>query len=139
MCFKSTGIIQYDPPRGRMKKKTSWWCVINVDREITRYYRWWVYNRYLIELAQPSWDAHISIIRGEQPKPHLKKLWKKYDGQQVEFTYNHNPRQSGDTTGFDRPDCFWFVNVQCALGTQIRKEFELPHNWSLHLTFGRTW
>ena len=38
-----------------------------------------------IDLCQPSWDAHISIIRGEKPPKGLEHLWKKYDGQKVEF------------------------------------------------------
>lgn len=137
--FKSTGKIIYDPYRGNMNKRTDWWCVVNVDREITRYYRWWVKNRYWIDLCQPSWDAHISVIRGEKPKPELMHLWKKYDKQIVEFEYSHEVRRSGDTTGWDRPDCYWFVNVYCPQLIEIRKEFELPHDWNLHLTIGRTW
>ena len=138
MWHTSTGIIRYDPPRGKMKKKTDWWAVVNVDREITRYYRWWVMKEKWIDLCQPSWDAHISIIRGERPKDHLMHLWKKYNGHKVEFRYKHNVRQSGDTTGWDRPDSYWFVEVDCPLLIDIRKELELPHDWKLHLTIGRT-
>ena len=134
-----------------MKRKVNGWCVIDVDREITRYYRWWVDRELLNKtgvqgfgLKQPSWDAHISIIRGEGdikqvPADKLKKLWRKYDGQEVEFFYHHNVRQSGDTTGFDRPDHYWFVNVECALGKQIREELGLPSHWKFHLTIGRTY
>ena len=137
--FTSTGIIQYDPPRGKMKRKTEWWAVANVDKEITRYFRWWVQNRYHIKLAQPSWDAHISIIRGERPPENKIDLWKKYDGQKIEFTYSLEVRQSGDTTGWDRPNHYWFVNVQCPLLKQIRQEFGFKSDWSQHLTIGRTW
>lgn len=138
MWHTGTGIIKYDPFRGGMKKKTTWWAVLNVDKEITRYYRWWVKNRYWIDLCQPSWDAHISIIRGEEPADHLKHLWKKYDGQKVEFKYSHNVRQTGDTTN-DRPDHYWFVDVECPFLMDIRTELERPTNWKLHLTIGRTW
>lgn len=140
MWHKGTGVIQYDPPRGRMKKKTNWWCVINVDKEITRYYRWWIVKQlHVKELCKPSWDAHISVIRGERPPADKIDLWKKYDGQTVEFRYKHFPRRTGDTTGNDRPDSFWFVEVDCPLGIQIRQEFGFPSNWKLHLTVGRTW
>ncbi|WP_205249355.1 hypothetical protein, partial [Escherichia coli] len=77
-----------------------------------------------IELNQPSWDAHLSIIRGEKPKPHLMHLWKKYDGQTVDFRYKHEVRRSGDTTNGDRPDYYWFVEAECEMATTIRKEFE---------------
>lgn len=137
--FTSKGKIIYDPHRGRMKKRTAWWCVVDIDKEITRYYRWWIKQRYWIDLCQPSWDAHISVIRGEKPRPHLQHLWKKYDGQIVEFQYSHNVRQSGDTTGWDRPDHYWFVEIDCPQLVDIRKEFELPYDWKLHLTIGRTW
>jgi hypothetical protein len=141
MWHTGTGIIQYDPRRGKMTKRTKWWCVVgNVDREITRYYRTQVAKRYhLHHMCQPSWDAHISIIRGERPPKHLMHLWKKYEGLQVEFRYKHYPRQSGDTTGNDRPGWYWFVEVDFPLGIQIREEFGFPSNWKLHLTVGRTY
>ncbi len=139
MWHTGYGYIKYDPPRGRMKKKTNWWAVVNIDREITRYYRWWIQKELHVELCKPSWDAHVSIIRGEQPPIELQHLWKKYDGQRVEFKYKHCVRQSGDTTGNDRPDHYWFVEVDCPLLKQIRDEFGFPSNWKQHITVGRTW
>ena len=133
-----TGIIKYDPHRFGMKRKTEWWAIVKIDREITRYYRWWVNNKYWINLHKPSWDAHISIIRGERPKPHLQHLWKKYDGQRIYFTYAHNVRRSGDANS-SQPNYYWFVEVKCPMMTQIRDEFELPSDWNFHITIGRTW
>ena len=155
---KAIGKVVYDPWRGDMKNKTNWWCVLEVDKEITRYYRYWIdktilnpmninndgqkkelAQKYAVEkLCEPSWDAHISILRGEKPEPHLMHLWKKYDGKRVEFQYKHHPRRSGDTT-FDRPENFWFVEVQCPELMLIRKELMRPTHWSLHLTVGRTY
>lgn len=137
--FESKGRIVYDPPRPGMKNRTTWWAVVQIDREITRYYRWWVKNKFHIELCQPSWDAHISIIRGEKPPEDKMHLWKKYDGKVITFQYEHNVRQSGDTTGNDRPDHFWFIDVHCPLLKQIRQEFGFPSNWNQHITIGRTW
>lgn len=122
-----------------MKGRTKWWAVLNVDTEITRYYRWWVKRRYWLDLHKPSWDAHISIIRGEKPKHNLLHLWKKYDGMQVEFSYKHEVRQSGDTTGWDRPSHYWFVDVDCPFLIDIRREMKRPCDWNLHLTIGRTY
>ena len=139
MWFKAKGVIRYDPYRGKMKSNTKWWVVVNTDQEITRYYRWWVHRRYWIELQQPAWGSHVSIIRGEKPADHLMHLWKKYDGHWIEFEYNHNVRQSGDTTGWDRPDCFWFLDVRCEFLNQIRGELGRPTGWKYHLTIGRTY
>ena len=139
MWHTGYGYIKYDPYRGGMKKRTNWWAVVEIDREITRYFRWWVKKEFWIDLKQPSWDAHISIIRGEKPPEHLRHFWKKYDGQRIEFKYKHHVRQSGDTTGNDRPDHYWFVEVDCPLLKQIRDEFGFPSNWKQHITIGRTY
>ncbi len=149
MWHTGTGVIQYDPPRGRMKKKVDWWCVINVDTEITRYYRWWVEKELHVKgLHPPSWDAHISVVRGSndirsydrdfpKPYPNAKELWKKYNGEVVEFQYQHNPQRGKDRVELE--GSFWNVEVLCPRGTAIRKELGLKHDWPLHLTFGRTW
>ncbi len=137
--FTSTGTIIYDPYRPGMKKKTDWWAIVTVDKEITRYFRWWVMKEYWIDLYRPSWDAHISIIRGEKPTPDKMHLWKKYHGQKIEFQYSLNIRQSGDTTEGDRPDHYWFVDVECPMLKQIRDELGRPSNWNQHLTIGRTY
>ena len=121
---KGTGIIKYDPYRHGMKRKTEWWSIVQVDKEITRYYRWWVKNQYWIDLCQPSWDAHISIIRGERPTDRVKHLWKKYHNKQI------HPNQ---------PSYYWFVEVKSPFLTMIRDEMNLPSNWNFHITIGRTW
>ena len=136
---KSKGIIKYDPERGKLKKKPDWWCVVECDEEITKYYRWWVYKETGIKLYKPSWGSHISVIRGEKPWGDLACLWKKYDGLEVEFEYHHFPRISGDTTGWDRPDCYHFIDIKCDSLMMIRREFDYPCNFGLHMTIGRLW
>jgi len=133
------GWIKYDPPRGRMKKKTKWWAIVNVDKEITRYYRWWVMKERWIDLCQPSWNAHISIVRGECPPEDLMHLWKKYDGQRIDFKYKHDVYQGSSTTGNNNPEAYWCVEIDCPKLIEIRKEFGFKHDWKLHLTIGRTW
>lgn len=143
MWYKSKGRLIYDPPRYEMKKRTDWWAVVNVDREITRYYRWWIeknpqaFGLTSIDIKQPSWDAHISVFRGEKPTDDLMHLWNMYNGEMVDFRYSGVVRQSGDTTGWDRPDSYFFVEVDCPRIMQIRQEMNRPTNWKLHLTVGR--
>lgn len=139
MWIEGKGRIIYDPHRGEMKRRTNWWAVVNVDKEITRYYRWWVMREKWIDLCQPSWDAHISIIRGEKPKPQLMHLWKKYHGEQINFRYKHEVYQSGDFYRPDRPKHYWMVDIECPDLLDIRKELELPTHWNLHMTIGRTY
>ena len=129
----STGVIRYDPPRPGLKRNKNWWAIIKIDREITRYYRWWVKKRYWIDLCQPSWDAHISIIRGEKPDADKMHLWKKYEGKLVKFEYSPVIRQADN-----KPE-FWFIDVRCPMLKTIRDEFGKPSNWRGHITVGRTW
>ncbi len=144
MRHKSTARIIYDPRRGDMKSNTDWWCVADVDDEICRYYRWWVWNRYMITLQKPAWGGHISIVRGEYIRERFQPLWKKRAGQKIEFEYSHNVRFTGDTTGGDRPDTFWFVDVWCPTFNDIRKELGLDWKYpdgplfKFHITVGRT-
>jgi len=145
--FRSTGRIVYDPKRGGMKRRTKWWCVLNVDREITRYYRWWVSRRFWGMtamkddwLCQPSWDAHVSIIRGETPRREFRSLWGKYQGEEVEFWYSHNACLAGDRgTRYAEDGDFWFVDVYCPRIDEIRDELGLKTFYKYHLTVGRTY
>ncbi len=146
-----SGRLVYDPVRPGMKNRTKYWAMVLVDREITRYFRWWV-DRELLNITGvegfglnlPSWDAHCSIIRGENdvrgvPPRELNELWGKYRNEVVDFEYSLNVRQSGDTTSWDRPNHYWFVDVRCPRGTEIRKELGLPRDWNFHITIGRTY
>jgi len=141
MWHEGTGTIIYDPYRGGMKNKVNWWCVIEIDKEITRYYRWWVERRYHVKgLCPPAWDAHISVIRGEKPRHDKMDLWKKYHGQTVNFLYEHNPHLAPKRTHrIDEPGRFWLIDVKCDMGKNIRDEFGLPSDWLLHITIGRTY
>lgn len=143
--FKGTGIIQYDPHRGGMKKRTQWWCIANIDREITRYYRWWLDKEILnplnldkAGLDQPSWDGHISIVRGEQPYPDKMHLWKKYQGKKIEFFYEH---VFWYDIGRDnkQPGYFFTVDVQSKQLMDIRLELGYKADWNFHITVGRTY
>ena len=144
--YQGTGKLVYDPRRGDLKKKPHDWCVIEVDREITRYFRYWVDKHVLNPLgldkqglAQPSWNAHISIVRGTLDLRHATNpdAWKKYQGEIVPFDYSPEVRQT--TSKKDGTDDYWFVDVICPRALEIRKELGLRTDYGLHLTIGRTW
>jgi hypothetical protein len=131
---KTTGTIKYDPPRPGMKRKTEGWCVLDIDREITRHLRWWVKTKYHLDLIPPAWDAHVSIFRGEKYASN-KHLWKKYHGKKIEIEYSHFIRQTGDTKpGSHR---FFFVDVKSPFITEMRNEMGLKSDWNQHITFGK--
>ena len=138
--FTSKGIIKYNPYRGS-KSKSEWWAVVDVDTEITRYYRWWVEKNHWIKMYEPSWNAHISIVKGpnDKPKREFEHLWKKYDGKEIEFEYSHEVHRCSNGAKHKKSDVFWIVRVECPFLVEIRKEMDLPHDWNLHLTIGRTY
>jgi hypothetical protein len=132
------GRIIYDPHRGSMKSNTNWWCVIDVDKEITRYYRWWLLKEKHLILHQPAWDAHISVIRGERAVTRNQVLWKKHHGRKVTFQYEHGDIQISKDK--DAPGWFHWIRVNCPVVDQIREELGLIASWKYHhLTIGRTY
>lgn len=133
--YESFGKLCYNPERGK-NQSTSWWLVVDVDKEITRYYRWWVKTEIGILLQQPSWNAHISVIRGAQPPN--PEFWRKYEQKTIGFQIKHEVRQSGDTTGWDRPDNYWFVDVFSEELSHIQQEMGFPAKDKYHITIGRT-
>lgn len=137
--LKGTAKIIYDPYRGEMKRKTRWWCVAPVDREITRYYRWWLTRElHLKRLFAPAWDAHVSIVRGEEPHDSRKELWQHMHGRKIQFEYSPIVRQAGDTTGETADKGHhWFVDVWCDEFLAIREELGLRTHYKFHLTIGR--
>lgn len=135
---RGSGKVVYDPKRGDMKNNTTNWCVIELDREITRYYRWWLQRERHIILQQPAWDAHISIIRGEKLTPEQMKLWKKHQGRKVEFVYEHGDIQISKDK--DAPGHFYWIRVDCPVVDEIRQELGLVASWKYHhITIGRTY
>jgi hypothetical protein len=133
-----TGRIVYDPHRGTMKQGTNWWCVIEIDREITRYYRWWLQKEKHILLQQPAWDAHISVVRGERSVQKNLAQWKKRHGQRVEFKYEHGDIQVSKDK--DAPGWFHWIRVDCPAVDEIREELGLIASWKYHhATIGRTY
>ena len=129
-------MLKYNPRRGK-NQNSDWWLVVEVDPEITRYYRWWAKTSLGILLHAPSWDAHVSVVRGEEPKNRL--AWGKHDNQIIAFNVKPDVRQTGDTTGWDRPDNYWFVDIFSAELSAIKQELGFAPKEKYHITIGRTY
>lgn len=139
--LKGRGKLVYDPKRANKNNATDW-LVLEVDREITRLFRWFI-DRELLNITgvegqgalQPSYDAHISILRGRNdlkkvPRHQRDALWGKYQGRQVDFLYSpHVKVAKGE---------FFFVDVKCPWLLDIRaEEFNLPYDFGFHLTVAK--
>lgn len=160
--FRTTGLIVFDPERGTMKNRIKNWVVINLDHGIADYYRWMFRkNWFRIDpcgrrrpIYQPSWGAHISVVRGERSHrlAHAEqdRRWSEahrlYHGRRVSVSYSNWIRQTGDSTGGDRPDHFWFIDAHCEYVQAIRLDLNLPTRdtasgkpYTSHITIGRTY
>ena len=146
--FISKGKLIYDPIRN-MEKNTKWWCVLEIDEEIARYYRNFVDKEWVLadhstlkrRYLKPPHKAHISIIRGEKPQKNIQD-WNKYKkGKLVSFKYSNKIRQ----TSFhkDGKDYFWFIEAIFPEYNQIRSHFGLPtqrngNEFKGHITIATT-
>jgi hypothetical protein len=132
---KSIGKIIYDPFRAN--KFQPHWCIVEVDKEITRYYRDWLRREQHLILEEPSWNAHVSVVRGEGKQITQPTSWKQYHNTKIQFCYEHgriiskiDPKQPGK---------FYWIEVECPLLVKIRKDLGLPVGWKMHITIGRTY
>ena len=140
---RSVGTIIYDPHRGEMRRRTKNWCIVDVDKSITEYYRWWLKFEKHIHLQLPSWNAHISVVRGERiADDKLRVLWKKHHKRRVTFTYKHvgdfYSTRSKLSDGQD-DGTYYCIDVNCPELDNIRDELGLRTGFKYHLTFGRTY
>lgn len=138
--FYGEGPLIYDPRRPGLKRRKDWWVVVPVDNEIARYYRWWVQRRYHIALCEPSWKAHISVVRGEMPREaSLRALWKKHAGERVRFAYGHNPKLATARVYAADDGQIWFIDAYSDRLCEIRAELGLPTFHKFHISIGKTY
>ena len=101
--------------------------VVELDSDLTAYYRYLIGARqYLIK---PSFGSHITVSVGVDASA--------YHEREVEFEYSHFVRISGDTTGSDRPDSYYFLDVWSDELVDIRTHLGLETNFKFHITIGR--
>lgn len=132
---KARGTVRCSPRReGRDQ---NWWMVLDcTTEEIGRYYRhlyWLEHSKGSDKLAKPYWNAHVTIVRNEEPPN--KDLWWGYSGEKVEFSYLPGVRTNQTD---DRFRSFWWVDVICPRFEEIRVELGLPKNSDgiYHMTIG---
>jgi len=126
--FKAKGTLIYDP-RSDASKFTSWWAKLDVPRSVVQYYQYWVKRELGIHLNTPIWKAHITVMRGEEPRKQW--LWKKYQNKEIEFSYTPDIRMS---------ETYAWIPAQSEQLEQIRTELGLrpQPRVPFHITIGNT-
>lgn len=134
MKHHSVGKLRYSVKRESSDQ--NWWVVLDCDPSIGLYYRhlYKLHHNHCHKLQRPFWDAHITVLRNEEPNDEYKHLWGKYEGEEIEFTYQPGVR---DNYGPERYRSFYWLEVQCPRVAEIREELGLAEpGCDLHLTIG---
>ncbi|UYE98611.1 hypothetical protein XbC2_182 [Xanthomonas phage XbC2] len=130
------GYLEYDPDRKDMKKRTQYWCVLQLPNDLVRYYQYFLRTEKHIYLEMPAWGAHVSIIRGEKPDDEHIHLWKKYHKKKFKFRFFPNIVEVKDKK---QSGSFYVINFECPELSDIRRELGLPVYRDFHITIGRTY
>lgn len=129
--FSTTGKIIYDPNPDK-KKREPYWCIADVEKDITKYYREQFKKKFGIILYKPAFDAHVSVLKGLESKTDkMDTNWGYLEGKEVEIWYD--------------PNIYWnekhvWLNTYCQDYFDIREYYDVPE-WNTkdfsHLTIGK--
>ena len=134
--FTIRGKITFDPEdktnkhtrQGVWKKA----AIVLLYCDTYKYYAWFLEKRFNITLQRPLRFTHFTIINDrittKEDLVKYEECKKKWDGKEVEFTYNPEYRTNGKH--------FWF-RIYSEDALQIRKDAGLgKYEHGLHLTVG---
>lgn len=136
ILLQGKGKLIYDPPRPGFKKLKDNWSILTVNPELTRYYRWWMKFEKHVDLCEPSWGSHISVTRSPKLPKDKQALWKKYQGEIVDYEYSNIIKKAKDSKN---PGHFYFIEVWSKRLDEIRNELGLPYHPKYHITIGRNY
>lgn len=130
---KAKGKLVYEPERPGIKKEsrnTPWWIIVEFKGgQMSDYYSWWMKKLYGVPLQKPVWGNHVTILDGrKEVDPKYRHVWKKYNGQIIDFEYN---------VALEQHWKFISLPVRCEFFDVIRKELGFFNSHPYHMTVGR--
>lgn len=129
--FDCQGYLKYSPKRLGDHVSPNWWLTAQYDNEVAKYFRK-LYELSVwrtAKLMKPAWDAHVTIIRNEEPPLHNQSRWEMWPGQWVWTRVYLEPETNGEY--------YWFP-VYCPAANVLRRELGLgTPSIPYHLSFGR--
>jgi len=130
MLHQSTGTLQYNDIAAPTSLK------VLVDPQIVDYYRT-LLPKY-IKINPQKYAPHISVIRNTILAP--TELWGKYEGEQVQFCYEHQIYYGGAYVWLD---CYStrLEEIMTELGLELSYELNQPikgFKRIFHTTIGNT-
>ncbi len=127
--LSSIGTINYEPSRPSEKFSNEKICVIDTDEELSAFYRWmWTKEHPSKPLLKPSWEAHISIMRGQRIL-NDDIPWKYRNGQIITFKYSPEIKHDGEH--------IW-IDTFCEEFFELRQHYNVPIRFNTgHITIGK--
>jgi len=105
------------------------WVSIHAGKDLSKYYIWLCHTRLKsrFKIVRPTWDAHVSLVRGELPFE--SSYGKQLDNMPIELEYEHEIYRAG------RHFC---MNVTCPKANALRVALGLSSEplAPFHLTIG---
>lgn len=127
-AHSAVSTLVFDPVE-KHRVSEPWWLIAVTDNEIAKYYASQVNKQFGIKLDPPSWGAHVSVLRGQEPSTPTKD-WAAQNGEKVVFKYTHDIYTNGE---------HWWLNVYSDRFAEIRSTYGFPEGKRhYHLTIGRT-
>lgn len=128
--IKDKANFHYDFGKLNYSDDTGWitlWC----NESIIKYYNYWIQRALHVKLNKPLYGAHITVIAGKYEDMREHDCWKKYDGEEIKYYYDHDVKCDNG---------YYWLHIECPRLTEIRNEFglsDLP-KYYFHLTIGNT-
>jgi hypothetical protein len=112
---------------------------IVTDKDLCKYYQWFIFREYNVKTQLPAHGAHITIVNPKIHKHEDLNLVIDYHGREVEFFYD--PEKL-----YISPVNYW-LPAQCSIDHEIKWLLAVENNysarndikyWGLHLTIANT-
>lgn len=116
---------------GHICYRDDWHIYLNCDHELGKYLRklYSLARRNVEKLGRPSRNEHITVVSNYEKNENFELLWRKYEGDKVNFILILEPQTNGNA--------FWFPVISQQLNN-LRIELGLPEikNPRLHFCCG---
>jgi len=99
---------------GQLTYHDGWRSVLDIDEGLAEYYRNQIPRT--IAFNKPFYNSHITVVRGKYETPINKDIWGKYEGDIIEFKYDHSLRID---------ETYIWIKVECKRLESIRLELGL--------------
>ena len=114
--LSTAATVKYDPRNMRTRAR-KWYAIAHVDRQLVRYYQWWIWREFRIKITDSAWKPHATLIRGEKPRKPL--LWNLHEGHKVQVSYS--PKLLTNGNHWWLPACSTDLeNIRTELGLRAR-------------------